>query len=331
MNTINHHIKKPLIKRAGLASALVNFFIVFLNGQSYTQFYDYKWQPSDAKDARFYSKVSYTDSGWLKNDYFLATRKLQMTALFSDSACSSRNGYAKNYHANGRIESFGRFINGKAQGLHIKWHYNRQMADSAFFVNGHQSGTRLKWHHNGNLSDSIAAVNDSTFSVVSWFDNGQLSSTEQYINRKKEGVFTYFHKNGQKAAIIKYSENMPAGFEYFNEDGSTTLDTSATNRKALFNGGEKAWKRFLKNNLFWNIPENYSIKNGNSATAVFSILINEDGKVEDAIVLVPFHDKLDQIALDVLKKSSGWLPSKRQNRILKQWVNQSITFVKEDY
>jgi len=60
--------------------------------QKIESYYDYNWKPCESLKARFYSTLQKTDSGWLRHDYFIDGLKLQMKALFADSACKVYNG-----------------------------------------------------------------------------------------------------------------------------------------------------------------------------------------------------------------------------------------------
>jgi len=61
------------------------------SGQKIPAFYDYKWTPCPLENARYFSEVIKTDSGWLRNDYFLGNHTLQMKGLYEDSATKIAN------------------------------------------------------------------------------------------------------------------------------------------------------------------------------------------------------------------------------------------------
>jgi hypothetical protein len=179
-------------------------FLLIVNfsfSQTTTSFYDWKWQSCDMSKARFYSTLEKTDSGWLRNDYFISTQKLQMKALFKDSANKIINGNAIYLYSNGNIEATGRKIDNKIEGIYLRWHPNGMMSDSGFYDNGKITGTRLSWHSNGVMSDSFTIKNDSISTSVSWFDNGNPSSYGIYLYEKKHDKWNYFHKNGKPSAV----------------------------------------------------------------------------------------------------------------------------------
>lgn len=57
-----------------------------------TQYYNWNWKPCDAADARFVSITDKTDSGWVRRDFYLSTKKSQMKGLYSDSTLKTKNG-----------------------------------------------------------------------------------------------------------------------------------------------------------------------------------------------------------------------------------------------
>jgi hypothetical protein len=170
------------------------FLVSFTFAQTATSFYNWKWQPCEISKAAFYSTLEKSDSGWLRHDYFMITKKLQMKALYKDSACKIINGDAIYFYANGSIEASGRKRDNKTQGIYLRWHPNGMMADSGLYNNDAITGTRLSWYANGIMSDSITAINDSISVSVSWFDNGNPSSYGLMLHEKNMVNGTTFIK-----------------------------------------------------------------------------------------------------------------------------------------
>lgn len=292
-----------------------------------TKFYDYQWRECEVSRARFYSTIEHTDSGWLRNDFFLNLNQLQMTALYADSDCKTKNGTAMYFYANGSAQIIARYKNGKREGTHAGFHNNGMMSDSANYINDKLTGTEIRWYPNGNMSDSIYALNDSVTVAISWFDNGNPSAYGYFINEKKEGRWKYFHKNGQLAALETSDHGKVIAVSYYNEDGTVHPDTSDVNAEATYKTGIKGWQKYLLDKTYW--PEEYKITNTNTATVVTQFTINEDGKIEDAFVSTPFHPLMDKIALETIKKSPAWKPALDHNRKIKAYRRQPHTFMQE--
>jgi TonB family protein len=292
-------------------------------------YYDYSWKPCEPGTARFYSVVSKTDSGWLRQDYYINSMQLQMQALYEDSDCKIYNGNAAWYYANGIPSAIGRYSHNKQEGICVRYHPNGMIADSATYRDGKPEGIRLLWHRNGYMSDSIAHINDSTDVQVSWFDDGSLSAAGYLVNGKRHAKWKYYHRNENLAGSIVFDKGIVLSAEYFNVDGSSQPDTSKANMEAGFkNGGIDGWRKYIVKNTHW--PHGLKLKNTTLVTVVISFVINEEGKPEDVEVYVPFHPEFDKAAEDIIRKSPVWKPAIAQNRKVKQVFRQPVTFLQEE-
>ena len=291
-------------------------------------FYDFFWQPCSSENARYFSTIEKKDSGWLRKDYYISTRRLQMQALYEDQACKIQNGNCVYYHANGFPSVVGLIIHGKQEGICTSYHSNGMISDSAMFHNGLVVDKRFRWHRNGYMSDSISRVNDSTYAEVGWFDDGELAYAGYRVNNKQEGKWKYYHHNSQVSAIEVYSRGNRISADYFDETGKLQTDTSAVNREAQVKGGEAAWKKYLEKNLYW--PQGLKFSTPASVTIGIDFAIDENGKVTDAEISMPFHEEFDKIALEIIKNSPAWLPAMAHNRKIKAYRRQPVTFSQPD-
>lgn len=295
--------------------------------QTIEQFFDWQWKPCEPGLSRFYSITRHTDSGWYRNDLFTATNQLQMKGLYSDSACTIKNGWFAYFNANGNLSSTGQYINNKLNGIWLNYHYNGMMSDSAVYDNGKHTGTKMGWHPNGYMADSSVYNTDKTAVHVYWFDNGTPSAAGRTLNNKKEGRWLYFHTNGKNAAQEDYKQDRLINRIYYNEEETVLTDTANKDRDAEFNGGNAKWRKFLEKNIVF--PYGYKLVNTDIITVVVAAIIDEEGNVEDAFIHVPFNPVFDKEALRIIKKSPKWLPSIRQNRRVKMYIRQPISFAQE--
>jgi len=292
-----------------------------------TSYYDWQWKPCDVSLARFFSVVKKTDSGWLRNDFFISSSKLQMTGLYKDEATEIANGWFSYFYPNNQLSSAGRYVNGKKDGLWLSYHYKGMMSDSSFYRNGGITGTSIGWHSNGYMKDSVEYSNDGKAVYVSWFDNGIASSAGRLVNGKQDGAWQYFHKNGRLAALEKYRQDQLLSRIYYDEAGLQQTDTVDRDHSAVFKGNEIKWKNYVENNLLW--PHDVKIVNSDIVTIMLVATINEEGNVEDVYVNVPFDPLFDDEALRVMKKSPKWTPAVDHNRKVKTVVRQTISFNQE--
>ena len=295
-----------------------------LSSQTIKKFYDYKWHETDAAHARFYSTVEKTDSGWTRTDYFLhETNNVQMIGTYLDSSCKTENGMFYYFHQDKRPEYFGKYSNGKKQGLWLSYYYNGMMSDSSYYVNGQLSGISISWYPNGSIKDSTS-VTDGFQTVVSWFDNGQLSSAGRYTKENKPiGKWVFYHKNGKVAARKIFENGIEKSSQYFDETG-IPVETSIKDHEAEFPGGVNKWVAYLGKKLYF--PDQYTLVNSDEAVVVIQFTINEEGKVENAFVRTPFYTPFNKIALKIIQSSPKWEPAVYNNRKVKFNFTQSVSF-----
>lgn len=299
-----------------------------VNAQKTEVFYNYYWQPSSAENASYFSTVEKKDSGWLRNDYYISTKKLQMQALYKDKDCKVQNGNYIYYYSNGYVSSVGKMVSGKQEGICIRYHSNGVIADSALFQDGKIADKLIRWHRNGFMADSISKVNDSMYSDIGWFDDGNLSHAGYLKGTNKVGKWKYYHHNGQLSCVEIFNIGTIRNTVYFNESGITLTDTSSVNQEAQFIGGEETWKKYLSKHLYW--PSELQFNTSASVTIGVNFTVDENGKVTDAEVSLPFHKEFDKIALNIIKSSPAWKPATSYNRKVKAYRKQPVTFVQPD-
>lgn len=302
------------------------FVACFSTAQKIT-YHDYKWKECDISLARFFSVKIKTDSGWVAEDSYLATKKLQMKGLYKDENEKTKHGQFTYFYPNQQISSTGRYVNGKKDGTWLYFHYNGMMSDSFNYDNGQLTGYSLGWHANGMISDSTAYGVDGVDVYVKWFDNGNPSSSGRMSDGKKEGKWIFFHKNGNKAAVEQYNDDMLFSRQYFDEQGLLLADTSNRDHGATFKGNEAKWKNYLENNLLF--PRNVKLVNTDIITVVLIATVNEEGKLEDVYVDVPFDPLFDDEALRVMKRSPKWVPAVDHNRNVRIRIRQAISFTQD--
>ena len=288
------------------------------------KYYDYKWKECDISLARFFSVKQQTDSGWLVEDSYLATKKLQMKGLYKDEACKITNGKFTYFYPNQQISSTGYYSNGKRNGIWLSFHYNGMMRDSTNYEKGAPKAISLGWHDNGVMADStVYGVNGLDVHVY-WFDNGNPSSSGRTLNDKKQGTWRYFHKNGNTAALEKYDADVLISRTYYDEQGTQLADTSNRDHDAVFKGNQVKWKNYMENNLVF--PRGVKLVNADVITVVLVATVSEEGKVENVYVDIPFDPLFDDEALRVMKRSPKWVAAIDHNRSIKTIIRQAVSF-----
>jgi len=304
------------------------FSAFFSTAQKIERYYDYSWKECQPNEARFYSMIEKTDSGWHRDDYFIYEKKVQMDGTYADTACKTANGRFYYFHSNGVCLSTGKFVNGKKEGLWQSYHLNGMMSDSTFFVNDHPLGIRMSWFEDGSQKDSANWNADGACVQLSWFENGYPQSAGRYIAWGQPiGKWQFFHANGKLSALKTYSSGKIIAKQYFDEQGNQMQDTASKDRSAELPGGLKAWQNYILKGLYF--PSQYKIVNADKAVVVVSFTIDENGNMTKVFVSTPFHPVFDRIAEKVIAKSPKWIPAIQHNHKATYSTSQPVFFAQE--
>ncbi len=298
--------------------------------QKTERYYTYQWHDTDAVNARFYSLTEKTDSGWRRRDYYMHSLYTQMEGLYADSACKIPSGYFHYWYPNRFIEYMGRYVKGKRQGLWLSFYSNGMMSDSTVYEAGRPIGTRESWYRNGYMRDSAVYNADGSGTLVSWFDDGFPASAGRYgPGSKPFGRWKYFYRDGPASALETYdAEGKIVDKQYFDRQGNPQTDTASKDKAAQFPGGQKAWAHYLNKALYF--PSDWKFTNGDEAAVVVEATVDEEGKVVDAEVIIPFYPDFDKIALDALRKCPIWTPAFQHNRAVRYEIRQPVIFSQPD-
>jgi TonB family protein len=326
-------MKKNLIVRVRTAisapRAIVAILLLLTATTTFAQkiekYYDYQWRLTDVAHARFYSLLEKNDSGWHCRDYYVRDASLQFEGWYADSTRKTEEGKFEYDYPDQTTEIKGGFLHGKWQGPRIVYHPNGKMADSAVYDKGNAIGTSMAWFPNGYPSDSSFHNADGSGIQLKWFDNGNPSSAGlMATGLKKNGKWKFFHKNGQLSALELYDNGKLVDKQYFDEAGKPMLDTTNRDRPATYKAGMTAWLEYLGKHLHY--PKGFVITNSDQAVVVIKMTVDEDGKIKDAFVRVPFYPDFDKIALDVISKAPRWLPAMDHNRRVSTHLTQPVIF-----
>ncbi len=289
-------------------------------------YYRHNWlEVTGADDASFFSHSVPTDSGWYRKDYFIHPKgSLQMIGLYEDKEMKIQNGTFRWYYANGKLKSFGKYIHGQKDGMWLDWYSDGTLKDSLTYVLNKRLGIALSWYKNGYPQDSMN-INTEGFGIyAAWFDNGAPSEIGRYKDFKKNGKWVYYHKNGQMSSIESYDNDTLKIFQYFDENGLQTTETTTKNTEALFPKGNKGWNNYLGNNLHY--PANVTIMHSDHIVVVVEMTIDENGNVTNAEVIVPVHSSFDNEALRAIGQSPKWIPAISHNRRVSQTTSFAVQF-----
>lgn len=98
--------------------------------------------------------------------------------------------------------------------------------------------------------------------------------------------------------------------------------------EATFSGGEAAWRKYLEQNLNPNVP----VENGAPIgiyTVLVQFIVDKTGAISDIKTLTNFGYGMEQEVMRIMKKSPMWSPASQNNRAVKAYRKQPVTFVIE--
>lgn len=286
-------------------------------------YYQYNWSETPTRsDASYYSQALNTDSGWYRLDYYISTskNKLEMAGLYADKETKIKNGTFRWYYPSGNAQAIGTYKMNKKEGIWYEFYSNGALKDSSTFHNGEYIGISLSWYRDGAPKDSMNLDANGNGVLISWFNNGNPSEAGRFINHKKAGKWAYYHNNGNISSIEVYKEDSLISYQYYDEKAIAINVPYKDYKEAEFKGGDKGWKNFVANSL--KFPSNFDIVNSDQILVIVEATINEDGKIIDPEVTLPYYLVFDKEALRFISSSPNWNPAISHNRR----VSQTLTF-----
>lgn len=208
---------------------------------------------------------------------------------------------------------------------------------------------------------SIKNYNDTLWQYDTYRLIGPLLSTEFFKDKDAtiaQGRFRYYGADGRLDSIAQYRNNLKQGSSYyFNDTGAVYReliydkgvlkeDIDALNRKlevlkkdsanagqelvfskieteSQFEGGTPGWARYLNKNLKY--PER-AINNNIRGTVVIQFIVDKEGSVDAPEIFRSVEYSIDQVALDIIRKSPRWVPAVQNGRKVKSYKRQPIIF-----
>ncbi|MBC7721149.1 MAG: hypothetical protein H7068_03945 [Pedobacter sp.] len=166
--------------------------------------------------------------------------------------------------------------------------------------------------------------------VSEYNEDGILKSQGVFIQNKIISA-TYFSPEGKKVGYAEYDTSgkkitIQQGWD---ENGKEIIGYIST-KDAEFAGKQAGWIKFLQRTLNADVPN----KNGapvGKYSAMVGFFIETDGSVSDIKILEDPGYGTGNETLRVLRLSKGWSPAIENNKIVKRFYRQQITFQVSNY
>ena len=185
-------------------------------------YFDKDWNKISNKDVAVFYRKAYMDSEkvWNVNDFFKSD-KIQMSGTYDSKSLKLKHGNFIYYYENGMVESEGRYVNDKSEGVWNYWYENGKLLSCGSFINDLKEGKWTYWYENGSIkSEGMYKKGNHEGDWVYYFDNGNIKSMGKYVNGLSEGIWEYRHERGEKKAEGKYvNDNMEGIWNYWYANG----------------------------------------------------------------------------------------------------------------
>ena len=99
--------------------------------------------------------------------------------------------------------------------------------------------------------------------------------------------------------------------------------------EATFPGGGKEWEKYLIKNLNPLVPVDNGAPIG-IYTVIVQFIVDKTGTISDIKTLTNFGYGVENEVIRIIKRSPPWIPAKQNNRTVKAYRKQPVTFVIED-
>jgi TonB family protein len=232
---------------------------------------------------------------------FLAS--LRCTAQDAVTRMSTGWQYTQ-YYPNGQIHSIGMFV------------------DSAHRINNGP----LIWFDSTGKRSQYCTFQNLTLSGpdTTWYPNGQIKTTGSWKEGQRDGPWIGFYPSGQPSGKAMYLKGRASRVVAYKEDGTVNKAIKDFSAFAAYPGGPDNWQAYFERAL---INHRFVIEHHPQGDVYIRFKVAIDGKISDFSVSRSSGDpSLDEVALDVIKKSGRWDPEVDGGRVVEAYVSQPIFF-----
>ena len=272
------------------------------HSQTDTVYFDHKWEVTSRANAEYYRLRTNEPGGFKAEDHYMKNGNLQMTGhLIVVGDSNLRNGDFVYYYEDGSKSSEGEFKHENRIGL-WKYYNDSGLTSENRYENDKLEGTSVYYYSGGktvwyteNYKD-----NKSDGELKSFYKTGKIKRKEYHTANSKEVTGKCYNEQGKEIPFTPF-EQMP-------ESGYNLMG-------------------YLSNNLKY--PEKDRRKNVEGRVIV-KFVVYEDGSINDVTVIQHVSKKIDAEAVRVIRGMPKWKPGVQDDKIVKVYFTQPITFKLED-
>lgn len=177
------------------------------------------------------------------------------------------------------------------------------------------------------VSDASAVSRNGRYS--SYQATGYLDSTGVYRNNLPHGDWFYCNMAGEfevrktfdNGVLINTDTAFPGND--FNVMASSLGVIPVKGKQPGFDGGSRGWLQYISKNL--RMPSSVNTIGGSGQVGVI-FLVEENGKVNELLLIKSTEVMLDQEAIRLIADAEKWIPVTDDNKKVKAYGRQLITF-----
>ena len=307
---------------------LASFTLAFAQSDTVIAFYNRDGKVCKEDNAIKFSLQMKERDHYRKLMVDLTDNKIESIAYFTDAECKTFDGSYKELYKNGYTRTFGYYHQNKKVNAWKIWSDDGILTDSLFYIDGYINGIGLSWNKEGIVTDSLMFEKEGKGVSHGYWSNGNPSQRGAYVAGKKDGVWTYYYQTGKKCQEVNYMADSAVSYTCYDGKGNIQKENCVYEKEANFPGGEKKWQQYLGNKLGTaTLPDDY-YKGKIYGQIWIQFIVDIDGSIRDVKVIESVDPRLDNIALDIIKKSPKWDHAVQYNRPVKAYRKQPITFSK---
>ncbi len=298
-------------------------------GDTVEYYMSYKQERSVPMGAYYY-RLAYNEDGlWRVKDFYVAERTLAFSGLYRDSSLSEPMGSHTFYHPNGKLRHKVRYVNGRQDGIVKTYNDVGVLTDSCIYRQGLPVIAHYKWNDAKKVVFKGEYDREATGAGYEWlyFDDGTLSDYgKRSEGHFKDSVWTYYNQSGQICCKEYYEEGNLLKRECY--DNGKLMGEDCPDAMPIFQEGRRGFQAVL--NKYFNFPDNFRFRGGNTALVVAEVAIDVDGKITDVKLVQKFHPEFDREVLYAFSRVPAQIPAREYNRPVKVKFTMPFKFVMEN-
>ena len=268
------------------------------HSQTDTVYFDHEWEITGRAHAEYYRLRTNEPGGFKAEDHFMKNGNLQMIghfAIVSDS--NSKEGKFVFYHEDGTKKSEGEYMHDKCTGL-WKFYNDSGLVSETHYNNGTQEGASVTYYNGGKeVWHQENYSNGKIYGELqSYYKDGKLKRKEYRTLNSKEVTGKCYDEQGNEIPFTPF-EQMPV-YDY-------------------------NLMEYLSNSIKY--PEEERRRNI-EGRVIIKFVVNEDGNINDITVVQHVSENIDAEAVRVISEMPKWKPGVQDDKIVKVYFTQPISF-----